>query len=133
MSWNTFRERWTLFVGAIVTVCLGVALVQSSLLSLVSAATARIPQGLPEPEELALREGYEAAASLLGMVVGLSAFLAIFIVASTFAFAVSQRRRDLALLRITGAGRGDIRRMLLGEALLLSVAGTAGGIVVGVP
>ncbi|WP_116101659.1 FtsX-like permease family protein [Amycolatopsis thermalba] len=113
LSWNTFTDRWTLFLGAILTVCLGVALVQSSLLILVSAATA----------------GGEVveAITLLALTLGISAFLAVFIVSSTFAFTVDQRRRDLALLRLVGGGRGQVRRLLLSEALLLGVLGTAVG------
>ncbi|RBM16020.1 ABC transporter permease [Prauserella sp. PE36] len=115
LSWSTFRERWQLFIGAIVTVCLGVALVQSSLLILVTAATS----GLVE------------AIALLAITLGVSTFLAVFIVSSTFAFTVAQRRRDLALLRLVGAGRGQVRRLLLSEALLLGVLGTASGVPLG--
>jgi putative ABC transport system permease protein len=133
MSWSTFRDRWQVFVGAIITVCLGVALVQSSLLTLVSAATAKIPPGLSSADERALREGYDGASALLGMTVGLAAFVAIFIVSSTFAFTVAQRRRDLALLRLTGAGRRQVRTLLVGEALLLGTLGSALGVLAGLP
>ncbi|HEX6685301.1 MAG TPA: FtsX-like permease family protein [Candidatus Limnocylindrales bacterium] len=120
LALSTFRQRWPLFAGAIVTVCLGVAMVQSSLLTLITAAVTR-------------GESYEAAISLLGLIVGLSVFLAIFIVASTFAFTVAQRRRELALLRLAGGGRGQLRALLLGEATLLSLVGTAAGIIAGIP
>ncbi|MER7333488.1 MULTISPECIES: ABC transporter permease [unclassified Micromonospora] len=133
MSWSTFRDRWPVFVGAIITVCLGVALVQSSLLTLVSAATATTPPGLSAAEERALRDGYVGAVSLLSMTLGLAVFVAVFVVSSTFAFTVAQRRRDLALLRLTGAGRGQVRTLLLGEALLLGTVGSALGVLVGLP
>src|SRR5262245_39336769 len=133
MSWSTFRDRWQVFLGAIVTVCLGVALVQSSLLTLISAATADVPPGLPAAQARAISDGYVAAVSLLGIGLGLSTFVAVFIVSSTFAFTVAQRRRDLALLRLTGASRGQVRRLLLGEALLLGTVGSALGIVAGLP
>ncbi|MBO0870097.1 MAG: FtsX-like permease family protein [Micromonosporaceae bacterium] len=133
MSWSTFRNRWPVFVGAIVTVCLGVALVQSSLLTLISAATAKVPAGLPDAQARALSDGYVAAVSLLGITLGLGTFVAVFIVSSTFAFTVAQRRRDLALLRLTGASRGQVRRLLLGEAVLLGCLGSALGIVAGLP
>jgi putative ABC transport system permease protein len=133
MSWSTFRERWQLFVGAMVTVCFGVALVQSSLLALVSAGDPAVPAGLSTSEAQALREGYDTATGLLGMIVSLSFFIAIFIVGSTFAFTVAQRRRDLALLRLTGASRRQVRRLLLGEALVLGLLGTAAGVLVGLP
>ncbi|MEV4533241.1 ABC transporter permease [Asanoa sp. NPDC049518] len=133
MSWSTFRDRWPVFLGAIVSVCLGVALVQSSLLTLVSAATAKVPPGLSAVEERAIRDGYVGAISLLGMTLGLAFFVAIFVVSSTFAFTVAQRRRDLALLRLTGAGRRQVRTLLVGEALLLGVIGSALGMLVGLP
>ncbi|PRX47120.1 putative ABC transport system permease protein [Prauserella shujinwangii] len=115
LSWSTFRERGQLFVGALLTVCLGVALVQSSLLILLAAATG----------------GYVEAITLLGMTLAIATFLAVFIVASTFAFTVAQRRRDLALLRLAGAGRSQVRRLLLGEAVLLGLLGTGIGVPLG--
>jgi putative ABC transport system permease protein len=133
LAWNTFRDRWPVFTGAIATVCLGVALVQSSLLALVVAAGASVPPGLAAEEALALRGAYDAAATLLSLVLALSAFVAVFIVASTFGFAVAQRRRELALLRLTGAGRGQVRSLLVGEAVLLGLTGSALGIALGLP
>jgi putative ABC transport system permease protein len=133
MSWSTFRDRAQIFVGAVVTVCLGVALVQASLLTLISVATAKVPPELPEAEARAIRDAHEGALALLGNMMGIAAFVAVFIVSSTFAFAVAQRRRDLALLRLIGAGRGQMRKLLLGEALLLGTVGSALGVPLGVP
>jgi putative ABC transport system permease protein len=132
LSWTTLRDRWQLFVGAIITVALAVALTQASLLGLVSAATADPPVGLPEIEALAASEGYEAAAALLGLVVGIAFFVSIFIVSSTFAFAVVQRRRDMALLRLVGAARAQVRRLLIGESIMVGALGTLVGIPAGV-
>ncbi len=132
LSLATFRERWPLFIGAIVAVAVGVALVQASLLTLISAATPTIATGLPHDQDLLLRDGYEGAVSLAGMMTGISAFVAVFIVASTFAFTVAQRRRDLALLRLIGASRRQIRRLIFGEALVLGTIGSAVGILLGV-
>jgi putative ABC transport system permease protein len=132
LSWTTLRDRWQLFVGAILTVALAVALTQASLLALVSAATADVPSGLPEIERLAIREGYEGAAALLGIVVGIAFFVSIFIVSSTFAFVVAQRRRDMALLRLVGAARRQVRRLLIGESVMVGVVGTCIGIPTGV-
>ena len=132
LSWGTFRDRWPLFVGAIVAVAVGVALVQASLLTLISAATPSIPTGLPHDQELLLRDGYTGAVSMAGMMTGISAFVAVFIVASTFAFTVAQRRRDLALLRLVGAKRRQVRRLMFGEALVLGTLGSLAGILLGV-
>src|SRR3954454_1503649 len=119
LSWGTFRERWPLFVGAIVAVAVGVALVQASLLTLLSAATPNIPNGLPHDQEMLLRDGYDGAVSLAGMMTGISAFVAVFIVASTFAFTFAERLGVLALLRLVGAKRRQVRRVMFGEAQVL--------------
>ncbi|MFB4298149.1 FtsX-like permease family protein [Actinomadura sp. NTSP31] len=133
LALNTFRERWRLFAGAMTAVALGVAIVQSSLLVMVAADRAPIPSGITGRAREQLREGYAGAATLLGMTVMVSAFLTVFIVSSTFAFTVAQRRRDLALLRLVGGGRGQLVVLLLGEALLLGLTGTAAGVLAGLP
>lgn len=116
-------ERWTLFVGALLSVTLGAALVQSSLLLLISAATLDPPPGSSAAERMNFSDNAAAAVAILGLVLGAATFLAGFIISSTFAFTVSQRRRDLALLRLVGGSRGQVRRLLLGEALLLGGLG----------
>ncbi|BAL88149.1 putative permease [Actinoplanes missouriensis 431] len=132
LSWAGFRDRWTLFAGATLTVCLGVALVQSSLLLLVTAATRTPPAGASPNARMRFAESNEALVALLAVSLGFAALLAVFIIASTFAFAVEQRRRELALLRVAGATRRHLRRLLLGEALLLGGLGTLAGIPAGV-
>jgi putative ABC transport system permease protein len=131
MSRAGLAERWTLFAGAFLSVVLGVALVQSSLLLLISAATLDPPAGLSPAERLAFDDNASAAVALLGVVLGGATFLAGFVISSTFAFTVAQRRRDLALLRLVGAGRGQVRRLLLGEAVLLGGVGAVAGIPAG--
>jgi putative ABC transport system permease protein len=131
LSLRTFRERWQLFIGAMLTVAMGVALVQSALLILISAASPFIPAGLAPGQRQQVEDGYTGAITLLAMVLALAAFLAVFIVSSTFAFTVAQRRRDLALLRLVGGSRGQLRRLLLSEALLLAVLGCGTGIPLG--
>lgn len=124
-------ERWPLFVGAFVSVTLGVALVQSSLLLLISAATMDPPPGLSAAAGLEFSDSIAAVVSMLGIVLGIATFLAGFVISSTFAFTVVQRRRDLALLRLVGGSRGQLRRLLLGEALLLGALGAAVGVPAG--
>lgn len=131
MAWSTFRERWQLFAGAILTVMVGVALVQASLLTLISAVAPTIPPGMSAAEEVALRDSVAGVVTLLAMLVGISVFVAFFVVGSTFSFTVAQRTRDFALLRLIGASRRQVRRLLLGEALLLGTVGTVLGILFG--
>ena len=45
LSLSTFRDRWPLFIGAMLSVAVGVALVESSLRILAAAATPPIPPG----------------------------------------------------------------------------------------
>ncbi|XVS61680.1 FtsX-like permease family protein [Actinosynnema sp. CA-299493] len=128
MSFSTFRERWELFTGAILSVAVGVALVQASMLVLVATGEPRIPPGLSRQAEDQVREGFVGAATVMGMTAFLAVFLAVFIVSSTFGFTVAQRRRDLALLRLTGGSRGQLRALLLSESLLLGLVGSALGV-----
>ena len=55
----------------------------------------------------------------------LAVFVALFVMASGFAFATAQRHREFALLRVVGATPGQIRRMLAWETLLVAVFGGA--------
>jgi putative ABC transport system permease protein len=70
---------------------------------------------------------FAVAASLLGTTSGLAGFISVFVVASTFAYAVAARRREFGLLRTAGATPGQIRRLVLGEALAVGVLASAAG------
>jgi putative ABC transport system permease protein len=64
---------------------------------------------------------------VLSAMAALSAFACVFVIASTFALSVHQRRREFGLLRATGATPRQVRRMVLREAAVVgSVAGAAG-------
>ncbi|MFF1304578.1 ABC transporter permease [Streptomyces sp. NPDC058307] len=69
--------------------------------------------------------------ALFGTAGGVTAFVSVFVVASTFAFAVAQRRREFGLLRTAGATPGQIRRTVCAEALLVGVLASATGCVLG--
>ncbi|MFD0683844.1 FtsX-like permease family protein [Actinomadura fibrosa] len=56
---------------------------------------------------------------------GLSAMVTVFVVAATLGLSIRRRQRQTALLRAVGATPGQIRRLLVGETLLLAVAATA--------
>jgi putative ABC transport system permease protein len=71
--------------------------------------------------------------SLLATVGALAAVVAVFVVASTFAFVVTQRRSEVALLRTIGATPRQVRQMIAGEALVIAVAGGAVGCLAGLP
>ncbi|MFF3087079.1 ABC transporter permease [Streptomyces nojiriensis] len=83
----------------------------------------------PDPERDS--EALLAVNAALGTAGGVTGFVSVFVVASTFAFAVAQRRREFALLRTAGATPGQIRRTVVAEALLLGVAASAAGCLLG--
>ncbi|MFF1507353.1 FtsX-like permease family protein [Streptomyces sp. NPDC058326] len=83
----------------------------------------------PGPERDA--EALVALNALLGTSGGVTAFVSVFVVASTFAFAVALRRREFGLLRTAGATPGQIRRLLLAEAAALGVLASAAGCALG--
>ena len=98
---------------------------------LAEAAGAKAYAG-PDRGQAEFTDG-SAAKSLL-VTVGASfggyvVLLVIFVVAGTIGLSVRHRRRDLALLRAVAATPGQVRRMLVAEALLIS----AGAAVVGLP
>ncbi|GGY93798.1 FtsX-like permease family protein [Streptomyces poonensis] len=76
-------------------------------------------------------EALVALNALFGTAGGVTGFVSVFVVASTFAFAVAQRRREFGLLRTAGATPGQIRRLVLAEALLVGVLASAAGCALG--
>jgi len=62
----------------------------------------------------------------------LSVVAAIFIVINTFQISVTERQRQMALLRVVGATTEQVRATIYQEAFLLGVVGTVLGIVLGI-
>ena len=71
--------------------------------------------------------------AIFGALGGISGAVALFVVAGTFALAIGQRRRETAVLRALGATPPQIRRLLAGEALLVSLVAGVLGLVAGRP
>lgn len=69
--------------------------------------------------------------ALLGTAAGITLFVSAAVVASTFSYAVAGRRREFGLLRIAGATPGQIRRTVLAESVLIGVAASAAGTLLG--
>jgi putative ABC transport system permease protein len=74
----------------------------------------------------------EELVALGGAFGGLAVILAIFVVVATLGLSVLQRGREIALLRTVGAKPRQIRRLLVGEALIVGLAAGVAGIVPGV-
>jgi putative ABC transport system permease protein len=63
---------------------------------------------------------------------GVAVFVSCFIINNTFAILLGQRVRELAMLRAIGASGRQVRRMVLGEAMLVAAVSSVVGIGVGV-
>jgi len=140
ISRRTVRHSWVLYAGCFVAVALGVGLLGLAG-SVIAAGTDYLdhhPGALvvtvtgndtaPHREHyLPEEQSPEGLLALLGIVSAICGFMTIFVVASTFAFVVAMRRRELGLLRLIGAAPRQIRRMILGEALIVAVLAAAVG------
>ncbi|HKJ93573.1 MAG TPA: FtsX-like permease family protein, partial [Longimicrobiales bacterium] len=78
-------------------------------------------QGMTGAFELNLR-----ALGLLALVFG------VFLIYNSMTFSVVQRRGLIGTLRVLGVTRGEVFRMVVGEAAVLGVVGTAAGMALGV-
>ncbi|WP_433160924.1 FtsX-like permease family protein [Kribbella sp. CA-247076] len=89
-----------------------------------------IDRGLAEhPGGVSQREALIAIAGSFG---GIAAMTMMFVVASTLALSAQHREREFALLRGIGTTPGQVRRMILGEAMLVSIPAVVLGVVPGV-
>ena len=61
--------------------------------------------------------------AIFGTMGGIAGFVALFVVAGTFALAIAQRRRETAVLRALGATPRQVRRLIATEALFVSLVG----------
>ncbi|MFT8857386.1 ABC transporter permease [Bifidobacterium aquikefiri] len=68
---------------------------------------------------------------IVNALLALSIVIAIFGIMNTLALSVSERTKEIGLLRAIGAGRGQIRGMIAIEASMISVFGTLLGLLVG--
>ncbi|MEV0780382.1 FtsX-like permease family protein [Streptomyces sp. NPDC050428] len=83
----------------------------------------------PDPDRDS--EALVAVNALLGTAAGITCFVSVFVVASTFAFAVAERRREFGLLRTAGATPRQIRSTVFAEAVLVAVPASAAGCLLG--
>jgi putative ABC transport system permease protein len=74
---------------------------------------------------LAIRQGTNLALAFALLV-------AVFVILNTFLMSVGERTKQLAILRAVGASRWQIAWLIAREALLMGLAGAAGGALVGV-
>jgi putative ABC transport system permease protein len=85
----------------------------------------------PDPNRESDADARNNANTIAGVALGFAIFISIAVVAATFAFAVGQRHREMALLRAVGATPGQIRRMIYAEALAVATLAAAVGAIAG--
>ncbi|MET9270614.1 ABC transporter permease [Kribbella sp. NPDC003557] len=91
---------------------------------------AGVDRGLAEhPDAESRRTALIAVAGSFG---GIAAMTMMFVVASTLALAAQHREREFALLRGIGTTPGQVRRMILGEALMVSLPAVVLGCLPGI-
>ncbi|HWK76445.1 ABC transporter permease [Microbacterium sp.] len=74
----------------------------------------------------------DSFAAVMMMLVGISAVIAAVGLVNLLTIGVVQRRRELGLLRAIGLSNGQVRRMILLEALHITVTATVTGLLLGV-
>lgn len=131
LALKTFADRWHLFAGTVLAVAVGVAIIHAGMTVILGVEGSEPPAGLSPADADAFRQSAQGASTLTGMTVMLAAFLTVFVVGSTIGFAVDQRRHDLAVLRLTGVTAGQVRRLLLSEAMTAGLLGAVAGAVLG--
>ncbi len=82
--------------------------------------------------EDAVDSAFGAAGTALGLFAGLALFVGAFLIFNTFAVTVTQRVRELGLLRAVGASRSQVTRSVLAEALVIGAVGSTGGLLIGI-
>jgi putative ABC transport system permease protein len=98
-----------------------------------SGHTARVRSGEAAAEAELARIAVESTvlSRLLTVFTIVAALTGVLIITNTFAISMVQRRRELALMRVIGNTRSELVRSVLTEALVLGVAATALGLVLG--
>ncbi|MFI2190018.1 ABC transporter permease [Streptomyces sioyaensis] len=108
------------------------------------ALTAKVREMLPNGHAQAI-SGNELAAQQASMIAeannemkrmmlvfaGIALFVGVFIIANTFTMLISQRSREIALLRAIGAARRQVVRSVLAEVALLGLISSVVGFAVG--
>lgn len=88
------------------------------------------PEVIEEAED-SIDTVFGTASSVLAMFAGLALFTGCFLIFNTFGVLVTQRVRELGLLRAVGASRSQVTRSVLAEALVVGLAGSTAGLLIG--
>lgn len=79
-----------------------------------------------------VQSGFAFFRQILTVFAGIALLVGVFVISNTFAILVAQRTRELALLRAIGAGRGQVLRSVMLEAVLVGLIAAVLGLAAGV-
>jgi putative ABC transport system permease protein len=96
-----------------------------------SVATVRTGEQQAKSDSQDIKDNLSFLRTFLFVFAGIALFVGGFLIANTFSITVAQRVREFALLRIIGANRRQVLRAVVGEALLIGVAGSVVGLLAG--
>ncbi|AEW94460.1 MULTISPECIES: ABC transporter permease [Streptomycetaceae] len=96
------------------------------------SAEAHTGKQLADDQAKSIEREFSSLSTMLLAFAGIALFVGIFLIANTFSMLVAQRTKELALLRALGAGRGQVERSVLAEALIVGVVASAAGFAAGV-
>ncbi|MFD9333470.1 ABC transporter permease [Streptomyces sp. NPDC060028] len=87
---------------------------------------------LAKDEAKGIEEGMSGMSTMLLMFAFIALFVGVFLIYNTFTMLVTQRTKELALLRAVGANRGQVMRSVLAEALVVGITSAAIGLATGI-
>ncbi|MFH8348538.1 ABC transporter permease [Streptomyces sp. NPDC018045] len=94
-------------------------------------ATATSGTALAADQAKMVEQSNQAMSKTLLVFAGIALFVGIFIIANTFTMLISQRSREIALMRAIGASRRQVVRSVLAEAGLLGLVSSVVGFALG--
>ncbi|PJN04199.1 ABC transporter [Streptomyces sp. CB01201] len=94
-------------------------------------AEAKTGQALADQEAKDIEKGLSGLNQTLLVFALIALFVGIFLISNTFTMLVAQRTRELALMRAVGASRGQVRRSVLAEALVVGTVASVIGYALG--
>jgi putative ABC transport system permease protein len=97
-----------------------------------AGAEAVTGRSVADQNKSAVQTGLGFVTTFLLVFAGITLFVGGFIIVNTFSMLVAQRTRELALLRAVGASRAQVLRMVLGEAVVIGLVGSAAGLAMGI-
>src|SRR5699024_6686069 len=83
-------------------------------------------------ESLVETFGFDAITVVLGGFVAIALLVMMLVINNTFSVLVAQRTKEYALQRVLGATRGQIRKAVLAESVLIGLIGSVVGILAAV-